>query len=59
MATYFSSLIRAARELFAQLMRQCRHRRESWPQRGFRTCLDCGHRRQYTLLDHVRDWRRL
>lgn len=29
----------------------CRHRNESWPVRNSRTCVDCGRRRVYTLLD--------
>lgn len=29
----------------------CQHRNEGWPVRNSRTCVDCGRRRAYTLLD--------
>ena len=47
----------AALHFLLQLVASCGHQRESWPMRlpgevvAHRSCLDCGRRRPYTLLE--------
>jgi len=44
-------------DLILQFMVPCRHKNESWPMRlpgedgAHRTCLECGRRQRYNLLD--------